>query len=150
MSMWLAIGKSMVATLEVAADIGTIVASAIAVWIFITKRAEITSFIRTISTFVHQNSLAELRFKLEKLNDLNANDPASRAEAVSLFHDICGQIDGSPLLKPRLSNLCDRIRDGTGGRRFNEPLKRSLVSELRESLRHIDLSDYAENMREDV
>lgn len=148
--MWRAIGEAVIATLEVVADIGTIAASAIAVWIFLTKRAEISSFIRTISTFVHQNSLAELRVKLEKLNDLNASDPISRTEAVSLFHDICGQIDGSPLLKPRLSDLCDRIREGTAGRRLTEPLKRSLVSELRESLRHIDLSDYAENMREDA
>ena len=146
--MWRAIAEVAGATLNVVADVGTIVASAIAIWIFLTKRSEISAFIRTISTFVHQNSLAELRFKLEKLNDLNANDSTSRAEAVSLFHDICGQIDGSPLLRPRLSELCDRIRDGTLGKRFNEPLKRSLVSELRESLRHIDLSEHAENARE--
>lgn len=145
-----AIGEFLKGTIGVLADLGTIAASVLAIWIFIAKRAEIRAFVKAITTFVHQNSLAELRVKLEKLNDLHAADPDSRAEIVGIFHDICGQVDGSPVLRAKLGDISSRIRQATSGRRqITEPQKRSLVSELRESLRHLDVADYAESMREE-
>lgn len=133
---------------DVLAAIFTIAASGIAVWVFLFKRDDIRAFLKVVKNFVHQNSLAELRMKLEKLNDLNASDPQGRDEVIGIFHDICGQIDGSPMLRDKLGNLSARIRRATTGRRLiTDPQKRSLVSELRESLRHLDVADYADAMK---
>ena len=135
---------------DFAGDALTVVASLIAIWIFVSKGREIRAFANALSSFVHQNSLAELRTKLEQLGNLNATEESHRHEIVSIFHDICGQIDGNPHLKSKIGDLCNRIREKTGPKRrpITEPEKRSFVSELRESLRHFDASDYAAAMGE--
>lgn len=128
-------------------DLFTIIASGIAIWIFITKRSEIKSFAATITSFVHQNSLAELRLKLELLGNLNASDQQQRAEIVAIFHDICGQIDGNPVLREKFSDFTARVRKATDRKRtLAETQKRSFVSELREALRHLDVKDIAQYM----
>lgn len=131
-------------------DALTVIASIIAIWIFATKQREIRAFAKAISNFVHQNSLAELRLKLETIVNLNASDDEQRAEIVSIFHDICGQIDGSPMLRKKLGELSDKIRAKMSPKRraLTEPDKRSLASELREALRHFDSVDYAEAIGE--
>ena len=135
--------------LSSSADILTIVASLLAIYIFLTKRSEIASFLKTISTFVHQTSLAELRQKLETLSHLNAANAEDLPEIVALFHDICGQVDGSPILAQKFADFAQRVRKSTGkNRTLSEPHKRAFISELREGLRHLDVSSYADSMGE--
>ncbi|BAV97543.1 hypothetical protein bcgnr5371_60630 [Bacillus cereus] len=146
MSFWDGLGKA----IEVLADVGTIIASGIAIWLFATKQSELRALIRAITNFVQQSSLAELRLKIETLGDLHAANETHRDEIVEVFHDICGQIDGNPILRHRLQDLSSRMRQATGNARrpITEPLKRSLVSELRESLRHLDANNYTEAVEE--
>jgi hypothetical protein len=145
-ALWAGIGT----LVEVLADIGTIAASGIAIWLFITKQSELRALVRAVTNFVQQSSFAELRLKIESLGDLHAADNDDRGEIVEIFHDICGQIDGNPVLKSQLKDLSSRMRQAaaTGRRPISEPHKRALVSELRESLRHLDVKDYTDAMRE--
>ena len=133
--------------ISVVADLFAITASGIAIYIFLAKGVELRAFLRTISNFVHQSSLAELRQKLERLSELNATDAQQAQEIVNVFHDVCGQIDGNPLLREQFTDFADRTRKATGGKKqITEHQKRALVSELRECLRHLDVATFAESM----
>lgn len=135
--------------IQIGADLATIAASGIAVWLFVKKGPEIGDFLKVIKNFVHQNSVAEMRIKLEQLASLHASNADNTTEISSLFLDICGQIDGNPYLSSKLSELCSRMRlANTGKRPIKEPYKRALVSELRESLRHLDVASFAETIGE--
>lgn len=142
--MWEVIDK----TISVVADMFTIGASGIAIFLFFFKRNDIGAFFRAVVNFTNQTSLAEVRQKLEELSSLNAADVTQAAEVASIFHDICGRIDGNPQLNARFSDFAIRVRRATGNtkRPISEPQKRALVSELRECLRHLDAVNYSEAM----
>ncbi|MCP3040246.1 hypothetical protein K6X12_13190 [Xanthomonas euvesicatoria pv. allii] len=136
--------------IEVLADLLTIGASGIAIYLFAFRRGDLGAFFRAIVNFANQSSLAEVRQKLEELSSLSAADPANAMEIAGIFHDVCGRIDGNPLLKNRFSEFAERTRRATSNpkRPIPEPQKRALVSELRECLRHLDVITYAEAMGE--
>ena len=125
------------------ANLLTIAASGIAVYLFVFKRQEIRSAFEALTAFAHHASLTELTQKLESLNSLNARDDEQRAEIIAIFHDICGHLEGNPKLRSPCAAIGVKIRKGTGSKGFGEPLKRSLVSELREYLRHISAGSFA-------
>lgn len=127
------------------ADIATVAAAALAFYLFFAKGSEIRAMLRAVANFAHQSSLGEIRQKLDLIASLRAQD--DQEEIISIFHDICGQIDGNPRLKDHFASLTERVRKLSGARRpLAEPLKRSLVSELREKLRHSDVSNIADAM----
>jgi len=135
--------------LSVAADIGTIAASILAFYLFVAKGSELRSMLRAIANFAHQGSLGEIRQKLDLIASLRVQD--DQEEIVSVFHDICGQIDGNPKLKDHFDALTKRVRKHAGARlSLTEPQKRALVSELREKLRHSDISSMADAMGDSV
>ena len=131
--------------LAISADVGTIAASILAFYLFLAKGSEIRAMVRAIANFAHQGSLGEIRQKLDVIASLRVLD--DQEEIVSVFHDICGQIDGNPKLKDNFDALTRRVRKHAGARlSLTEPQKRALVSELREKLRHSDVSSIADAM----
>lgn len=131
--------------LSISADIGTILATGLAFYLFLAKGSELRSMLRALSNIAHQGSLGEIRHKLDVIASLRVQD--DQEEIISMFHDICGQIDGNPKLKGHFDEIAKRVKKHAGGRpSLTEPQKRALVSELREKLRHSDAMDIADAM----
>jgi hypothetical protein len=127
------------------ADVFTIAASGIAIYLVIAKRHVISSVFRVLLSFSSQITLIELKTKLERLNDLNVNDPDQKITVINVLHEIIGQIRGNKNLLKQCEGLISRIATVCEDkRRLTEPNKRSLVSELREQLRNIDVQNYSD------
>jgi hypothetical protein len=119
------------------ADVFTILASGIAIYLFFWKGKQISSVFKLLLNYSTQITLTELRDKLDTLNTLNANNDEHYDEVVNVMNDIIGQIRGNHNLIPHFSELLDKINKSLGGKkRLTEPNKRSFVSELREKIRH--------------
>ena len=127
------------------ADVLTIVASGIAIYIFIYKRETIATIVKVLMNYSSQITLSELRAKLEKLNDLHVNDSGQADEIINVLNEIVGQIKGNKKLRKLCSEILEKIEKlAENPKELTEPRKRSLVSELRENLRHIGFEDYDE------
>jgi hypothetical protein len=121
----------------------TIIASTIAIYLFTFRRGKVISAINFILNYSHQLTLADLKYKIERLNDYSVNDILQKDEVINILFEIEGQINGSEILKIKLSVQLKKILNFTNNiKLLSEPKKRSLVSELRESLRHLDISNY--------
>ena len=131
--------------LEVFADIFTITASGIAIYIFIAKRGMISSVFKILMNYSAQLTLAELRGKLERLNDFNASDSVQNEEVVNILNDILGQLRGNKYLAMEFKDLIGKISPYAEGRKkLLEPTKRSIIGELRERLKHVSFEKYGE------
>ena len=122
------------------ADVFTIAASGIAIYLFVAKRAEITAAFRLLLSYSYQTTLAELKEKLERLNEYNANEPNDLPEIRNICHEIAGQIRGNPKILAAAPNLAQKVENTAAMKRLTEPLKRSLVSEVREVLKNMNVS----------
>ncbi len=92
--------------------------------------------------YTHQLSLSELREKIERLNEYNAKDPDQKEEIANILNEIIGQIKGNEKLKPNFTEMLDTLEKLVGNRRMlTEPRKRAAVSELRERLRHLNVTN---------
>jgi len=124
-------------------NIFTIIASGIAIYIFIFNREKINSALNFILNYSTQLTLTDLKFKVERLNDFNAGDNVQKAEVLNILHEIEGQILGNSLLKDKLNIQLQKIENFTQNpKSISEPRKRSLVSELRESIRNMDVNNF--------
>lgn len=124
------------------ANLFTIIASAIAIYIFVTKREQISSVFSLLVNYTFQLSLSEIKEKLERLNDYNAKEPESSEIIENIFHEIIGQIRGNDKLKGVFSELTDRMEELASNRKkLTEPKKRAVVSELRERLRNLNVTN---------
>lgn len=123
------------------ADLLTIVASAIAIYLFLSQRKAISSFFARLLSYAHQLTLSELRGKLDRLNDLNANENDEREHIENIFNEIIGQIRGNQQLSNQFRELLPRMDALLEKNALTEPRKRSLVAELRERLRHLDVEN---------
>ena len=131
--------------LTAVSNIFTIVAAGIAIYLFIFKREVISSALHVLLNYSSQITLSEFRTKLDKLNDLSANDSDQQIEVINILNEILGQIKGSKLLSTQFKKNISNIKAfADGKRKITEPKKRSLVSELRERLRHINIENYAD------
>ncbi|WP_044422839.1 hypothetical protein [Pseudomonas syringae group genomosp. 3] len=129
-------------TVSFFADFFTIIASAIAIYIFVTKREQISSVFSLLVNYTFQLSLSEIKEKLERLNDYNAKDPESSEIIENIFHEIIGQIRGNDKLKGVFSELTDRMEELASNRKkLTEPKRRAVVSELRERLRNLNVTN---------
>jgi len=87
-------------------------------------------------------SLAEIKEKLERLNDYNAKDPESIEIIENIFHEIIGQVRGNDKLSGHFAELIARMEDLTTNKKtLTEPKKRAVVSELRERLRNLNIEN---------
>ena len=132
------------------ADLLTIVASSIAIYIFVAKRKEVSAVFNALAATANQGSIADLRAKLDRLNDLNATDASERLEVINICHEVCGHIDGNPAFSKSFAEISLKIKGSVSNKRkpITEPQKRALVSELRESMRHFNTVALVESIRE--
>ena len=135
--------KIIQASLPTLADVFTILASSIAIYLFLFKRQAISSAFKVLANYSLQITFSELNKKIDEINDLNIGEQTDMAEIVNLLNDIVGQIRGNKILRKQCSEILARIEIAVGNtKRLNEQRKRSLVSELRESLRHISIENF--------
>ncbi|MBA7519519.1 hypothetical protein ES705_11598 [subsurface metagenome] len=121
----------------------TSIASGIAIYIFFFKRTKISSAINLLLNFSNQLSLSDLKSKIERLNDFNANEPTHKENVINILSEIQGHIIGNKILKEHFNDILVKINRYTGNTKdFSEPIKRSLISEIRETIRNIDVSNY--------
>ena len=118
-------------------------AAGIAVYLFLFKRKPIMSIFRLLINYSMNLSLTELKTKLEKLNEFNPSDSQQREDMLNIFHEIIGQIQGNSVLKEKCDTILSKIKNFVNiPKLISETRKRSLVSELRENLRNIELDTY--------
>lgn len=126
-----------------AANSFTIVVSVIAIIVFVAKRKSISAALRLLLNYSFHMTLSELTSKLDRLVDLRAEDTQQKQEIICLLNEIVGQIRGNKKLCATCENLMKRLTKYTKNPdRINDPTTRSYVSELRETLKHINLEDY--------
>lgn len=117
-------------------------ASIIVIYLFLFKRAAVTSLISFISNYSYQLSLSELKEKLEKLNDYSAKEDAERETILNILHDIVGQVRGNSKLSVHLKKQVQEIElYSDSPKHLTEPRKRALVSELKERLRTLNIEN---------
>lgn len=126
-----------------------IIASGIAIYIFIAKRKAIASVIKILLNYSSQLTLSELKTKLEQINNLVVDNGEQSAEIENLFSDIAGQLRGNKLLCKKCSAILKKIEIIVENpTQLTNPRKRALISELREQLRHVDMENIDELMGE--
>lgn len=121
-------------------NILTIITSSIAIYIFFIKRKTIAAAVKVILNYSYQSTLYELKEKVERLNEYNADNETDLKEIINIFNEILGQINGNPVLKDRLKTIAEKLDVILSSKcKLKEPKKRSLVSEIREQIKHLNL-----------
>ena len=130
------------------ANLFTIAASGLAIWLFIVNRKQLATAVNVLVNYSFRQSLTDLTYKIDRLNDYKMHDSDGKDEVLNWLHEIEGQIRGNPvlqkLLPEQLTKIASFIRKPD---LLTEPRKRSLVSELREAVRGIDLANYQQNIK---
>ena len=117
----------------------TILASGIAVYLFVTKRNVISTAFKILLNYSYQTTLTELKEKLERLNEYNAEDSDGLLKITNILHEIHGQILGNPTLRVNMNNIIIKLDVVLNAKKkLSEPRKRALVSEIREQLKHLN------------
>ena len=81
---------------------------------------------------------------MDEINTLTADDPDQKREIINILNDIEGQLRGNKLLKENCKEILLHIIDYTSDSvKLTEPKKRSLISELRENLRTLNIENYS-------
>lgn len=120
-------------------NIFTVVASGIAIYLFIAKRGALKSAFSLLVNYSYHLTLSEIKEKIERLNEYSAKDPGDREKILHILHEIIGQIKGNEKLRKVFSSMLEDIENvASDKRRITEPYKRSMVSEMRERLRNVD------------
>jgi len=126
---------------SVAANIFTIVASAIAIFLFAVKRKELSAALSMLLNWSYQTTLSDIIGKLDRLHEYNANEPTDRPEIKNIIHEIAGQFRGNPKLLSAAPQLPDRLEAFASGKKLTEPNKRSVVAEIRETIRNLQVAN---------
>jgi hypothetical protein len=123
-------------------NIISIAAGGIALYLFFFKKEKIKTMYFSLVNILDQISSHEIKAKLEKLNDFNCNDLDQKIEVVNIMHEIIGQIQGNEKLSYKCGAILKKWKAALKNEsKFNEPTKRSLISEMRESLKRVDMSN---------
>jgi hypothetical protein len=145
MEIIVSIGSWIVKIISLLADFSTIIASGIAIYLFFFKGKYILTVFNVLVNYTTQLTLAELKEKLDVLNDLKVTREEDREEIINVMHDITGQLRGNPKLTPHFSELMRKIEKITMTKgKLTEHWKRSIVSEIREKIRHIGIMSIEE------
>lgn len=125
------------------ADIFTIGASAIAIYLFVYKRGAIASVFSLLLNYSYQLSLTELKEKLDRINEYSATDDEENLVIMNILHEFLGQVRGNDKLKlimaEQVISIEGVITKSDKGKKITEPMKRALVSEIREKIRHLNI-----------
>jgi hypothetical protein len=122
------------------ANVFTIAASGLAVVVFVRNREKLSAAFRLLLNYSFQTTLTELKEKIERLNEYNANEPEHLPEIRNILHEIAGQIRGNSRLAATIPTLAGKVETLARSKRLNEPAKRSIVSEVREQIRNIQIN----------
>jgi len=126
--------------LPVFANIITILAGGLALFIFYVSRKSIASVFDLLINYSYRITLTELNYKLESLSNYNMNEPSEADEIMNILHEVIGQIKGNETLSSELNDFVEKIEVYCAGtKNLTEPRKRGIVSELRERLRNLDI-----------
>ncbi len=126
----------------------SIFVSGIVVYLFIFKRKSISSLYHLLLNYSIQMTLKELEIKLEKLNDYNVEDDLEKI--IIILNEIVGQMKGNPILTKKCNKILKKISNfAENPNIITEPKKRSIVSELRETLRTVNIQTYNKIVGED-
>lgn len=136
--------------IDFSADVLTLIASAIAIYLFFFKGKRISSAINVLLGFTSQVTLSELHSKLDELDRLKLRPDTSNDEGaavttsvINTFKAIEGQIIGNTVLYAKLSKIVESIDEFTSKpSKMVEWKKLRLTSELREQLRSLNVQEY--------
>ena len=118
----------------------TIGASAVALIVFFSKRRELSAALSILLNWSYQTTLSDITGKLDRLNEYNANEQSDIAEIKNILHEIAGQIRGNAKLLTAAPLIADRLEALASGRKLTEPNKRSMVAEVREVIRNLQIN----------
>jgi hypothetical protein len=135
--------KTIVDTASLVASTFTVAASGIAIYVFFVKGPELRTAFSLLLNWTFQLTLTELKSKLERLNEYNANEPSEVDEIRNILHEIAGQIRGNRRVNAASSEIAVRLEQLAVSKRLTEPKKRMMVAELREILRNIEVNTLA-------
>lgn len=122
-------------------DFTSTIAASIAIYVFFFKRNELKNAFSLLMNWSFQLTLNDLRSKLERLNEYNANEPTEVEPIKNILHEVSGQIRGNNKLMKAFPNIADKFESLSNSRKLTEPAKRSIISELRENLRNIEINE---------
>ncbi|OEC90735.1 hypothetical protein [Acinetobacter sp. YK3] len=132
--------------ISVIANLFTIFASGIAIWLFLTKSKEIKLAFKLMLNWSFQLTLTDLKSKVERLNEYNANNSDEIEEIRNILHEIAGQIRGNSRLNQQAPELIMKVERFSSGNRITEYKKRALTSEIREILRNLEVNSLTSNL----
>lgn len=119
------------------------IAATIAIVVYFRNRDKISTAFNLLTNFSAQLTLTDLKLKIERLNEFTVNDESQKIEIINILSEIEGQIIGNEKIRKVLfiqhQKVCSFIEKPKS---LTEPKKRSLISELRESIRNIDVANY--------
>jgi predicted nucleic acid-binding Zn-ribbon protein len=125
------------------ANLLTILASGIAIWLFFTKASEIKTAFRLLLNWSFQLTLTDLKSKIERLNEYSAKKPEELEEIRNILHEIAGQMRGNEQIVQSSNELITKIEKLASSKNLDEPRKRSIISEIREVLRNMQVNSVA-------
>lgn len=129
--------------ISILADLLAIVASSIAIWLFFSKSNEIKTAFNLLLNWSFQLTLTDLKSKIERLNEYSAKNPDELEEIRNILHEIAGQMKGNDQIVKTSNNLISKIEKLASSRHLDEPRKRSIISEIREVLRNMQVNSVA-------
>ncbi|ENV63635.1 hypothetical protein F949_01010 [Acinetobacter junii NIPH 182] len=132
--------------ISVIANLFTIFASGIAIWLFLSKSKEIKLAFKLMLNWSFQLTLTDLKSKVERLNEYNANNSDEIEEIRNILHEIAGQMRGNSQLNQQAPELIMKIERFSSGNRITEYKKRALTSEIREILRNLEINSLTSNL----
>lgn len=138
--------KTLSDIVSVIANSLTIATGSIALWIFFRKGKEISTAVKLLLNWSFQTTLNDLRGKLDRLNEYNANESSDLPEIRNILQELAGQIRGNKRLKNAAPDLAPRLEAFAVKSRLTEPSKRSMVAEVREILRNIQVNSMEHNV----
>lgn len=125
------------------ANLLAIMASCIAIWLFFAKSNEIKTAFNLLLNWSFQLTLTDLKSKIERLNEYSAKKPEELEEIRNILHEIAGQMRGNEKIAVNSNELIIKIERLASSKLLDEPRKRSIVSEIREVLRNMQINSVA-------
>lgn len=120
------------------ANVLTILASCLAIYIFWTNRGQISQVLKDIASWRVHASVQEVTHKIVKLKEVNIEK--SPDEARILLSELIGQLNGVPEFRPELDGLIKKLRRLSTDKIPVNTKKQELLSELTERMKNIQLT----------
>lgn len=122
------------------ADLLTILASLVAIYVFWMNRSEIGQVLKQIAGWRVHASTHEVLHKINKLSELDSETNLSDSKI--LLSQIIGQLNGVPEFSSELDDLVKEFRKLAKAKTVPNAKKQELLSELTERLRNIQLNTH--------